>query len=140
MIKTMLRRKTMINEFMKSIWLILPITVTIMILEAIPVKHMQGTKDSAIAGTISSFLVSGLIFGFIAIFAYHKIQIRWPGNTAQMYLWIALAIAILMTILAVAFRTMVKADWVAVAMSVVMNFLCAVGYGVYLPWILNAVK
>jgi hypothetical protein len=40
----------------------------------------------------------------------------------------------------VAFRTMVKADWVAVAMWVVMNFLWAVGYGVYLPRILNAIN
>jgi hypothetical protein len=101
---------------------------------------MQSTQNSSVAGTMSSFLVGGLIFGFIAIFAYHKIQVRWPENTAQMYLWIALAIAVLMTILAVAFRTMVKADWVAVAMWVVMNFLWAVGYGVYLPRILNLVK
>jgi len=130
----------MVNEFIKSIWLILPITVITMILEAIAVKHMQTTQNSAIAGTMSSFLISGLIFGFIAIFAYHKIQFRWPENTAQMYLWIALGIAILMSILAVAFRTMVKADWVAVAMWVVMNFLWAVGYGVYLPRILNAIN
>jgi hypothetical protein len=130
----------MVNEFMKSIWLILPITVVTMILEAIAVKHMQSTQNSAIAGTISSFLISGLVFGFIAIFAYHKIQVRWPENTAQMYLWIALAIAVVMTVFAVAFRTMVKADWVAVAMWVVMNFLWAVGYGVYLPRILSAVK
>lgn len=130
----------MVNEFMKSIWLILPITVVTMILEAIAVKHMQSTQNSAIAGTMSSFLISGLVFGFIAIFAYHKIQVRWPENTAQMYLWIALAIAVVMTVFAVAFRTMVKADWVAVAMWVVMNFLWAVGYGVYLPRILSAVK
>lgn len=130
----------MVNEFMKSIWLILPITVVTMILEAIAVKHMQSTQNSAIAGTMSSFLISGLVFGFIAIFAYHKIQVRWPENTAQMYLWIALAIAFVMTVFAVAFRTMVKADWVAVAMWVVMNFLWAVGYGVYLPRILSAVK
>jgi hypothetical protein len=84
----------MVSEFMKSIWLILPIIVVTMILEAIAVKHMQGTQNSAIAGTMSSFVISGLVFGFIAIFAYHKIQIRWPENTAQMYLWIALAIAI----------------------------------------------
>ena len=130
----------MVNEFIKSIWLILPITVVTMILEAIAVKHMQSTQNSSAAGTMSSFLIGGLIFGFIAIFAYHKIQIRWPENTAQMYLWIALGIAILMSVFAVAFRTMVKADWVAVAMWVVMNFLWAVGYGVYLPRILNAVK
>jgi hypothetical protein len=130
----------MVNEFMKSIWLILPISVITMVLEAIAVKHMQGTKNSAIAGTMSSFLISGLVFGFIAIFAYHKIQIRWPENTTQMYLWIALAIATFLTILAVAFRTMVKADWVAVAMWVIMNFLWAAGYGIYLPQILNAVK
>jgi hypothetical protein len=130
----------MVNEFMKSIWLILPISVITMVLEAIAVKHMRGTKNSAIAGTMSSFLISGLVFGFIAIFAYHNIQIRWPENTAQMYLWIALAIATFLTILAVAFRTMVKADWVAVAMWVTMNFLWAAGYGIYLPQILNAVK
>ncbi len=63
----------MLNEFIKSIWLFLPITVVTMILEAVAVKHMQSTKNSAIAGTMSSFLISGLVFGFIAIFAYHKI-------------------------------------------------------------------
>jgi drug/metabolite transporter (DMT)-like permease len=130
----------MVNEFMKSIWLILPITVVTMILEAIAVKHMQSAQKSSLAGTMSSFLIGGLIFGNIAIFAFHKIQIRWPENTAQVYLWIAIAISILISILAVAFRTMVKADRVAVAMWVVMNFLWAVGYGVYLPRILNVVK
>lgn len=130
----------MLNEFIKSIWLFLPITVVTMILETIAVKHMQSTQNSLIAGTMSSFLIGGLIFGFIAIFAYHKIQIRWPENTAQMYLWIALAIAVMMSILAVVFRTMVKADWVAAAMWVVMNFLWAAGYGVYLPRILSAIR
>jgi hypothetical protein len=130
----------MVNEYIKSIWLILPITFVTMILEAIAVKHMRGTQNSAIAGTMSSFLISGLVFGFIAIFAFHQIQVRWPENTAQMYLWIALAIAVLMTILAVALRTMVKADWTAVSMWVVMNFLWAIGYGIYLPRILGAIK
>jgi hypothetical protein len=130
----------MVNEFIKSIWLILPIALVSMILEAIAVKHMQNTQNSSITGTMSSFLIGGLIFGFIAIFAYHKIQVSWPENTAQIYFWIALGIAILMSVLALAFRTMVKADWVAVAMWVVMNFLWAVGYGVYLPRILNTIK
>ena len=52
----------MVNEFMKSIWLILPITVVTMILEAIAVKHMQSTQNSAIAGTMSSFLISWIGF------------------------------------------------------------------------------
>jgi hypothetical protein len=130
----------MISEFVKSIGLILPMTVAIMIMEAVAVKHMQSTQNSAIAGTMSSFLISGLVFGFIAIFAYHKIQIRWPENPAQMYLYIALAIAVVLSILAVAFRTMIKADWVAAAMWVLMNFVWAIGYGVYLPRILSAIK
>jgi hypothetical protein len=130
----------MISEFVKSIGLILPMTIAIMIMEAVAVKHMQSTQNSAIAGTMSSFLISGLVFGFIAIFAYHKIQIRWPENPAQMYLYIALAIAVVLSILAVAFRTMIKADWVAAVMWVLMNFVWAIGYGVYLPRILSAIK
>jgi hypothetical protein len=130
----------MISEFVKSIGLILPMTVIVMIMEAIVMKHIQGTQNSAIAGTLSSFLISGLVFGFIAIFAYHKIGARWPENSAQMYLWIALAIAVVLSILAVAFRTMIKADWVAAAMWVLMNFVWAIGYGVYLPRILSAIK
>ncbi len=58
----------MVSEFMKSISLILPITVVTMILEAIAVKYMQSAKNFSIAGTMSSFLIGGLIFGFIAIF------------------------------------------------------------------------
>ncbi len=130
----------MISEFVKSIGLILPMTVIVMIMEAIVMKHIQGTQNSAIAGTLSSFLISGLVFGFIAIFAYHKIAARWPENTAQMYLWIALAIAIVLSIFAVAFRTMIKADWVAALLWVIMNFVWAVGYGVYLPKILGTLK
>jgi hypothetical protein len=130
----------MISEFVKSIGLILPMTIAIMIMEVVAVKHMQSTQNSAIAGTMSSFLISGLVFGFIAIFAYHKIQIRWPENPAQMYLYIALAIAVVLSILAVAFRTMIKADWVAAVMWVLMNFVWAIGYGVYLPRILSAIK
>jgi len=130
----------MVNEFIKSLGLILPMTVIIMILEAVATKHMQGSQNSALAGTMSSFLISGLVFGFIAIFAYHKIAARWPENPDQMYLWIALACAVVFTILAVAFRTMIKADWVAVARWTSMNFGWAIGYGVYLPRILSAIK
>lgn len=130
----------MFAEFMKSIWLILPITVVTMILEAVAVKHMASTQNSAIAGTMSSFLISGLVFGLIAIFAYHKFQVWWPTNTAQMYLYIALGISVVLTILAFAFRTMIKADYVASIMWTLMNFLWAIGYGVYLPRILSAVK
>lgn len=130
----------MFNEFMKSIWLILPITIITMILEAIASKHMQGTQNSVIAGTMSSFLIMGLVFGFVAIFAYHKVEVRWPENPEQMYLWIALGIAVVLTIFAAAFRTMIKADWVAVVMWTLMNFLWAVGYGVYLPRILGTLK
>ena len=130
----------MVNEFMKSLGLIIPMTVIIMILEVVSVKHTQGTQNAAIAGTISSFLISGLVFGFVAIFAYHKIAARWPENPDQMYLWIALACAVVFTILAIAFHSMVKADWVAAGMWTIMNFVWAIGYGVYLPRILNALK
>ena len=47
----------MVNEFIKSLGLILPMTVIIMILEAVASKHMQGSQNSALAGTMSSFLI-----------------------------------------------------------------------------------
>jgi cytochrome bd-type quinol oxidase subunit 2 len=130
----------MVNEFIKSIWLILPVTIVTMVLEAVAVKHMQSTQNSSIASTMSSFLISGLVFGFVAIFAYHKIEVRWPENPAQTYLWIALAIGIILSVFAIAFRSMVKADWIAALMWILMNFLWAGGYGVFLPRILNSIK
>jgi len=128
----------MFTEYMKSIGLILPATLVTMALEAMILARMPKSANASVGGTMAGFLVFGLGFGFLAIFMYHWVGSRWPENAAQVYLWVALGSAVLLTLLAGIMPLAFKMPWFNVAIWTAMNFLWALGYGIFLPRILNA--
>jgi hypothetical protein len=128
----------MFAEYVKSIGLILPATLVTMALEAVILARAPKSAGGSIGGSLAGFLVFGLGFGFLAILVYHWVGNRWPANAAQMYLWIALGAAVLLTLLALIMPLAFKMPWLNVVIWSVENFIWALGYGLFLPRILNA--
>jgi hypothetical protein len=128
----------MFTEYVKSIGLILPATLITMALEAVILARAPKTAGASMGGTLAGFLVFGLGFGFLAIIVYHWVGSRWPANATQVYLWIALGAAVLLTLLALIMPLAFKMPWLNVAIWTVENFIWALGYGLFLPRILSA--
>ena len=128
----------MLNEYLKSIWLVLPITLVTIGLEAVAMPRMPKTGSSSLPGTLVGFLIFGLGFGFLAILAYYWVNSRWPANSAQVYLGLALILAVLFTLLGVVMHFAIKSPWLVVVIWTMMNFLWGIGYGWFLPRILSA--
>jgi hypothetical protein len=127
----------MLNEYVKSLSLIVPVTVVTMGLETLAFHWMPKTAKSSLVGTLFGFLIFGLGFGFLAIYAWHWVAGRWAENPAQVYLWFGLAGALLFTILAVVMQFAIKSPWRVVGLWTVMNLLWGLSYGWYLPRILG---
>jgi hypothetical protein len=125
------------SEFIKSIWIILPAAAIGVVLEG--VRAFNGLKPGAPTPiwTLFGFLVISLAFGFLAIIVYHQVSIRWPQNPQQLYLYIAIVCAALLTVLAVVMRFAFKITWLDVIAWTVINWAFGLGYGLYLPKILG---
>jgi len=128
----------MFAEYMKSIGLILPATLITMALEAVILTRLPKSANTSFGGTMAGFLVFGLGFGVLAIVVYHWVGSRWPENAAQVYLWLALGSAVVLTLLALIMPLAFKMPWFNVVIWTAENFLWALGYGLFLPQILNA--
>ncbi len=127
----------MIEQYIKAIWIILPITVITVLLEGVRYIWTPKTGKSSMGGTLFGILVLSLGFGFLAILALNWIQETWPGNATQIYLWLAIGCAIVLTLLAVIMPPVFKLRWGDAAIWTVLNFLWGLGYGWFLPQILS---
>ncbi len=125
------------SEFTKSIWIILPIAVLTVILEGVRVIVGPKTGASSPVGTLVGFLIVSLAFGFLAIYVYHFVVTRWPQNPQQVYLWIAIGCAAVLTVLAVVIHFAFKSTWLDVIVWTVINWAFALGYGMFLPKVLS---
>jgi hypothetical protein len=112
----------MLAEYLKSIWLIVPITLVTIGLEAAAMTRMPKTAGSSLPGTLAGFLIFGLGFGFLAILAY---------------LLLAVGCAVLLTLFGFVARPLIHAPWVVAVLWTLMNFLWGLGYGWFLPRILS---
>ena len=128
----------MFAEYMKSIGLILPATLAAMALEALILARTPKSANASLMGTLFGFLIFGLGFGFLAIFVYHWVGSRWPETASQVYFWLAIGSAVALTLLALIMPLAFKSPWFNVAIWTVENFAWALGYGWFLPQILNS--
>ncbi len=121
------------NEFIKSIWIILPVAVLGVVLEGI--RAFVGLKPGAPSpiSTLFGLLIISVAFGFLAIFVYHQVGNRLPQNPQQVYLWIAIGCATVLTVLAVVMHFVFKSTWLDVIVWTVINWAFALGYGLFLP-------
>ena len=130
----------MYNEYLKSIWLVLPITLVTIVLEILVMSRMPKSTGSSLGGTLFSFLILSLGFGFLAILTYHWVGNRWPDSAAQVYFLLAIGSAVLLSILAFSMHFVIKSPWSVVALWTGMNFLWGLGYGWFLPRILSGLS
>lgn len=128
------------NEYLKSIWLILPITLITMLLEAVRLMGGSKTGHSSMFGVLFGYLVFGLGFGWLAIFVFRWMAGRWPLTAQQFYFWLALGLAVVLTLLAVGMHLFSKSSWLDVIVWTGMNFLWALGYGWFLPRVLISIS
>jgi hypothetical protein len=128
----------MFAEYMKSLGLIVPATLVTMALEAVMVARLPKSANASLPGTLFGFLVFGLGFGLLAIAAYHWVGSRWPETAAQVYFYIAVGAAVALTILSLIMPLAFKSSWLNVVIWTVENFAWGLGYGWFLPQILNS--
>lgn len=126
----------MIAKAVSIWWLIVPVTLVTAVLEMfVPFTAEQAGNQSK-AGTFVGFMVGGLLFGVIAVWAWNWMGARWPENAAQIYLWTAIGLGVLLTVAAIALHWVVR-NWTAPVLWTVMNLLWALAYGIMIPRLLG---
>lgn len=130
----------MFNEYLKSIWIILPITMATVLLEALRIRMNPRGDQPALFSAAIGYLIAGLVFGWLAILVFNWLTHRWPSNAAQIYFLLAIGAATALTGLAVMMRFVFKSPAADVVIWTVMNYLWGIGYGWFLPQALLTIK
>ncbi len=128
----------MIDQYLRAIWIILPITLITVVLEGIRIIWTPKTGSTSKSGSLFGILIFGLGFGFLAILVFNWISRTWSGASSQIYFWLAVGSAIVLTILAAIMPLFFKFRWADAAVWTVLNFLWGLGYGWFLPQVLSA--
>jgi hypothetical protein len=128
----------MIDQYIKSIWIIVPITLVTIVLEGIRMLWTPKKAKSSTSGSLFGMLIFGLGFGFLAIMVFNWLNGTWPATAVQMYFWLAVGSAIALTILAAIMPPIFKMRWKDVAVWTALNFIWGLGYGWFLPQVLGA--
>ena len=97
----------------------------------IPVKGTAGRIVIALV-----FAILAVVFGLVAISVYAWVMGRWPDSAPQIYLWLGVGLAVLLSIVGVIVPSILKRRGPVVAWTV-LNFLWGVGYGWLLPMLLR---
>jgi predicted membrane channel-forming protein YqfA (hemolysin III family) len=95
----------------------------------VPVKGVAGRIVIALVFTIAAG-----IFGLVASSVYGRVATRRPDKAPQVYLWVGVGLAILLSIAGFIVPTALKKQGPVIAWTV-MNLLWGVGYGWVLPWL-----
>lgn len=128
----------MFDQYLKAIWIILPITLVTVILEGIRSFWAPKPANAPKSGSLFGILIFGLGFGFLAILVLNWVTAAWSGTANQVYFWLATGSAVALTILAVIMPFFFKFRWADVAVWTVLNFVWGLGYGWFLPQVLNS--
>jgi FtsH-binding integral membrane protein len=94
-----------------------------------PVKGVAGRIVIALV-----FTIAAAIFGLVANSVYGRVAARRPDTAPQIYLWVGVGLAILLTIAGFIVPTALKKQGPVIAWTM-MNLLWGVGYGWVLPWL-----
>ncbi len=128
----------MIEQYLKAIWIILPITLITVVLQGIRMIWTPKTGSASRGGGLFGILIFGLGFGFLAILVFNWVSGNWSGASSLIYFWLAVGSAVVLTILAAIMPLFFKFRWADVAVWTVLNFLWGLGYGWFLPQVLSA--
>ena len=91
---------------------------------------LKGVPGRIVIGLV--FAIAAAIFGLVANAVYGRVLASRPDTAAQIYLWVGLGGAVLLTVAGFIVPSALKKQGPAIAWTV-MNFLWGVGYGWVLP-------
>jgi hypothetical protein len=98
----------------------------------VPIKGVAGRAVIALL-----FTVVAAIFGLVANSVYGRLVASRPDTAAQIYLWVGVGVAVLLTVAGFIVPAAIKRQGPVVAWAV-MNLLWGVGYGWVLPLVLRS--
>jgi hypothetical protein len=98
----------------------------------VPVKGVPGRIVIALV-----FTVAAAIFGLVANSVYGRLVVSRPDTAAQIYLWVGIGLAVLLTVAGFIVPSAIKRQGPVIAWTV-MNFLWGIGYGWVLPLVLRS--
>src|SRR5512135_760181 len=101
----------MIEQYLKAIWIIVPITLITVVLQGVRMIWTPKTGSASQGGSLFGVLIFGLGFGFLAIFVYNWIAGTWSGTSTQIYFWLAVGSAVVLTLLAAVMPLFFKFRW-----------------------------
>jgi hypothetical protein len=97
----------------------------------LPLKGVAGKIVIAVV-----FAIVAVIFGLVANSVYGRLLANRPDTAAQIYLWVGIGAAILLTVAGFIVPSALKKQGPVIAWAV-MNFAWGVGYGWVLPLVLR---
>ena len=98
----------------------------------LPLKGVAGWIVIAVV-----FAIVAAIFGTVANSVYGRLIASRPDTAAQIYMWVGIGVAILLTIAGFIVPSALKKQGPVIAWAL-MNFLWGVGYGWVLPRLLQS--
>lgn len=98
----------------------------------LPLKGVVGWIVIAVV-----FAIVAAIFGAVANSVYGRLITSRPDTAAQIYMWVGIGVAILLTVAGFIVPSALKKQGPVIAWAV-MNFLWGVGYGWVLPRLLQS--
>jgi hypothetical protein len=98
----------------------------------IPIKGVVGWIVIAVV-----FAIVAAIFGTVANSVYGRLIASRPDTAAQIYLWVGVGVAVVLTIAGFIVPSALKKQGPVIAWTL-MNFLWGVGYGWVLPLVLRS--
>ena len=98
----------------------------------LPLKGVAGWIVIAVV-----FAIVATIFGLVANSVYGRLVASRPDTAAQIYMWVGIGVAILLTIAGFIVPSALKKQGPVIAWAL-MNFLWGVGYGWVLPRLLQS--
>jgi hypothetical protein len=94
----------------------------------------KGTAGRIVIALV--FTVLAVVFGLVAISVYAWVVGRWPDSAPQIYLWLGVGLAVLLSIAGAIVPRVLNKRGPVVAWTV-LNFLWGLGYGWLLPRLLR---
>ncbi len=96
---------------------------------------LKGIAGWIVVGVV--FAIAAAIFGLAANSVYGRLLVSRPDTAAQIYLWVGVGVAVLLTVAGFIVPTAIKRQGPVIAWTV-MNFIWGIGYGWMLPSLLHS--